>query len=430
MKKKLLTIFLTIFSVGIVALALKNTFMPESSHLESSAKETKELYFCPMHPNYTSDRPGSCPICHMDLVRAERDAHASDDDHSKHADGSEDASNPPRVMTVEEIMSMKPGEICLLHKCKMGTCMIAMTEEWARLGKCPHCGEDLGVIIKDAMPDGYGQVKLSLEKQQLVGLQTDRVRYEQLIKTIRAAGTVAYDPELYQAQAEYLQATRSLNDAKQGKILEVIEQAERLVQTTEIRLRHFGLGEDLIEEISKQKGPDRSLLFSVKEEPAWVYAQVYEYELPMLQVGQSVTVEASSLGHAVFPGVLKGIDSSVDSATRTIRIRVKLLQADERLKPDMFVNVMVRADIGQALSVPVEAIFDTGTRKLAFVQIKKGVFEPREVKTGAKTDKAYEVLSGLNEGEEVVTSGNFLIDSESRLRSALQTASTGEHQHG
>ena len=114
-----------------------------------------------MHPTYTSDRPGDCPICNMKLVKREpvQQVPASAGEHV-HDAGS------PRAFTVDEIMSMKPGEVCLLHKCNMGICTVAMTEEFARLGKCPMCGEDLGVIVKDVVPQGYAKISLPPEKQQ------------------------------------------------------------------------------------------------------------------------------------------------------------------------------------------------------------------------------------------------------------------------
>ena len=139
-----------------------------STHTAKHAAKT--IYYCPMHPNYTSDRPGTCPICNMTLVKREAASSTTMSGMAMPAQAGQAAA--PKVFTVAQLVAMKPGEICLLHKCKMGTCMIAMTPEFARLGKCPHCGEDLGVIIKDAFPQGYASLQLGAGKQQTIGVKT------------------------------------------------------------------------------------------------------------------------------------------------------------------------------------------------------------------------------------------------------------------
>ena len=226
-----------------------------SSQTGNSAKpaagKKAAFYYCPMHPDYTSPKRGSCPICHMDLVPYENDETSG---------GHE--SKALHEFTLEEVLNMKPGEICLLHKCKMGNCMIAMTEEMARLGKCPHCQEDLGIVIKGLMPEGYGTVKLGLEKSQLIGVSTERVRKKPLRRTLHAAATVAHDTELYQAQAEYIEARRAFKKAKEGGLEEILPQAKGLEEAARTRLRHLGLSDELIDEVGLQKEPDHGLLYA------------------------------------------------------------------------------------------------------------------------------------------------------------------------
>ena len=215
--------------------------LPQLKNVGASAQ--KALYYCPMHPTYTSDRPGDCPICNMKLVKKDSDAatHAGGARHSEKSRFQQAGTTAaPREFTLQEILKMKPGEICLLHKCKMGTCLIAMTEEFARLGKCPHCGEDLGVIVKDLMPAGYAGVKLTPAKQQLIGVKTDQVKKTAISKTIRTVGRIAYDPELYQAEEEYVQAAEALKKAETGTIPEIKDQASKLVDSAKIKLRLLG----------------------------------------------------------------------------------------------------------------------------------------------------------------------------------------------
>ncbi len=411
------------FGVVVIAVIAGGIFISHRSHpSEHDNNAAKDLYYCPMHPSYTANRPGTCPICNMNLVKAEKEMPKSE----AHQHDSE-----LKEFTVDELVAMKPGEICLLHKCKMGKCMIALTPEMARQGKCPHCGEDLGIIVKEVMPEGYAPVSLSSEKQQLIGVTTAVVRKKNLTQAIRTVGTVAKDAELYQAEAEYIQAFQSLKKAKTGGLEEVIQQATRLVNSSRIRLTSMGLSESLIEEIAARTEPDQSLLYAQAGQPVWVYAQIYEYELPLVKVDQEVSVDMGSLPGVHFQGVIRAIDPVVDPATRTTRIRIKLKEANAALRPDMYVNIHIQIELGEVLAIPAEAVFDTGNRKIVFVEKGNGNYEPREVVVGSKTENVYEVKQGIDENEKVVVSGNFLIDSESRLRASLSSsASNGGHQHG
>lgn len=388
----------------------------------------KAVYYCPMHPNYTSDRPGTCPICNMSLVK--RETAESEETPSMDMPRQAGRAVAPKVFTVEQLVAMKPGEICLFHKCKMGQCMIAMTPEFARLGKCPHCGEDLGVIVKQAFPQGYTKVQLGTEKQQTIGIKTSPIQKRVLTKIIRASGRIAYDPELYQAEEEYLQAIQAFRKAEAADP-EIKEQAAKLVDSAKIKLRLLGLSDPIVQEIEKAGKPDRSLLYSDAGGKVWLYAPIYEYETPFVHIGDNVEVEVPAISEEKHKGIIRSLDSVVDPMTRSLRIRAQLENPDGVLKPEMYVNAILKADLGEQLAVPEEAVFRTGEKNIVFVTQTNNVFEPREVVLGAKVDRFYEIKGGLHEGEQVVTSGNFLIDSESRLKSALEGAGGGEgHQHG
>lgn len=418
MKKNRLWIVLLILiaSFAAVTLVRQNT-------VPKNADAKQALYYCPMHPNYTSPQPGDCPICNMKLVKKETVTPKT------FGDGK--GLNVPRVMTVEELVNMKPGEICLLHKCKMGACLVAMTEEFARLGKCPHCGEDLGVIIKDIAPDGYGSVQLTPDKAQMIGVKTVYVGKKQMAKTIRTVGRIAYDPELYQAQEEYLQALDSQNKARSATIEELKEQSDKLTESAKLRLKLLGLSDALIERVAKSGKPDRSLLYAEPDGKVWLYAPIYEYEIPLIKIGDHVQAELPANAKK-FDGVVEAIDPVIDPITRTVRIRAVLDNTEDQLKPEMYVNVTLQTNLGEVLAVPSEAIFRTGEQNIIFVAKGNGVFEPRQLTLGIRSEGFQEVKSGLAEGETVIVSGNFLIDSESRLKSALQEAtSPGEtHKHG
>lgn len=397
----------------------------------SSSATKKALYYCPMHPSYTSDRPGNCPICNMKLVK--RDERSREEHLKEHTHAGENSTEPLRTFSVQELVNMKPGEICLLHKCKMGQCLIAMTEETARLGKCPHCGEDLGVVVKDLAPEGYTAVRLAPDKQQIAGIKTAPVQRKKMSKTVRAVGRIAHDPELYQAQQEFIQALEADKRAAEGGIEEIREQSQKLLDSTRLRLKLMGLSEELVGEIEKAGKPDRALLYSEPGQKAWLYAPIYEYEIPLVKAGQKVEVTVSTFTDKKFEGLIRSLDPVLDPVTRTVRVRAQLDNPEGLLKPEMYVNATLVADLGEVLAIPEEAVFVTGKENIVFVAKSEGVFEPRNVVLGVKTDPYYEIKSGVSEGESVVTSGNFLIDSESRLKAAFEnigSSGPGGHQHG
>ncbi len=390
-------------------------------HSHTGSAIAKAVYYCPMHPTYTADKPGNCPICNMKLVKRE---------------GSE-LKSELKVMTLAEFKKLKPGEICLLHKCKMGTCLMAVNDEMARLGKCPHCGEDLGVIIKDLMPAGYSHVKLSPEKQRMIGIKTAPAEKVKMTKTIRTVGRVAYDPPLYQAEEEFIQAVQALRKAETGSIPEIKEQAAKLADSSRLKLKLMGLGDDLIADVEKTGKPDRTLLYSEAGGKVWLYVPVYEYEISLVKTGQKVEVEAPAMAGKKFEGLVRSIDSVLDPMTRSIRIRAVLDNPEGALKPEMYVNATLQVELGEVLTVPEEAIFATGDKNIIFVARADGFFEPREVTPGVSSGGKREIKSGLTAGDNVVVSGNFLIDSESRLKGALEGMNSmpgmdmgGEHKHG
>ncbi|MBI4041916.1 MAG: efflux RND transporter periplasmic adaptor subunit [Deltaproteobacteria bacterium] len=454
--------------VGVLSTALLSGGILLFSQLESGNhhqhRAHQTLYYCPMHPDYTAEKPGNCPICNMTLVKMEPLSPVA-------------AKNP----------SKKLKDVCYLHKCqcshsKKGTCpmMMIVAKEGEKVS-CPICGThiaeaaetekkkrerkilfwtdpmipgyksdkpgkspmgmdlipvysgegEIGGEAKEAgeSPAGYALIHLSPQKQQLIGMTTAPAEKRRLKKVIRTVGTIAHDPDLYQAEAEYIQALDTLKKARGGGISEIVEQAQRLVEATEIRLRHMGLSETMIQEIAQRAEPEKSLIVHAPGHPVWVYAKIYEYELPDVKVGQVAVIEIPSLPGTTLKGEIRAIDTVVDPATRTTRIRARLLSAPEAVRPDMYINVVIDIDVGEVLTIPGEALFDTGTKSIVFVAKEKGLFEPREVVVGTRTDEFYEIKSGIAPGEHVVTSGNFLIDSESRLKGALQKGKGGGEPH-
>jgi hypothetical protein len=417
-------------------------------------------YYCPMHPTYTSNRPGDCPICNMRLVpreATEGQGVPAGPQESKPTDLKTICylHNCPKVHAGQPCpmtVVAKPGEAVTCPICGTHVAEAAPAKAERKIlywtdpmipgyradgpGKSPMGMDLVPVYAEDAGPSasaspvGYAPVLVSPERRQLIGVTTQPAARRDLTKTIRTVGRIAYDPELYQAQQEYLEALRAVRRAEPQAAAELTVQARQLVDAARLRLRLLGLSDALIDELDTQEAPDQSLLLADPDRRAWVYATVYEYELPLVMPGQTVRVEAPSLPGRTFEGTIRAIDPVLDPQTRSARLRAVLTDTEGVLKPEMFVNASVTVPLGEVLAVPEEAVFNTGSRQIVFVDKGEGLFEPRDVTVGAQVDGLVEITEGVIEGEVVVTSGNFLIDSESRLKAALAGAATPGHQHG
>ena len=451
-------------AVGVVVLMAGGAVIVTSITRPAHQSITHARYYCPMHPNYTADHPGDCPICSMKLVKADEPLSTSPSDALIRQQGqAAPAGSLASVCYLHNCAKLHEGKLCpMTVVAKPGekvTCPICGTHiaeaavtttggshqilYWTDPmipgykapgpGKSPM-GMDLVPVYEEAMPggndsssaapQGYAPVLLTPQKQQLIGVRTALIERKHLVKTVRAAGTIAHDPELYQAQAEYIHASQALAQATRSAVPEAIEQAQRVAQATRIRLKHLGLSDEMIQQIATSAEPEHGLLFAHPGDPVWMYAQVYEYELPLIHIGQEVRVDVAALPGQVFHGRVRAIDQMVEPMTRTTRIRAQLEDSQGSLKPDMYVNASILIDVGEVVAVPAEAVLATGEKQIVFVDKGQGLFEPRDVMLGAKADGTIELKTGAAEGERVVISGNFLIDSESRLKGALQGLSS------
>ncbi|MBP9698406.1 MAG: efflux RND transporter periplasmic adaptor subunit [Elusimicrobia bacterium] len=407
--KRTLWIFMAIALVTTGSLAVIGC--KGGDHAGHAGAAQKAKYHCPMHPTYVSDRQGDCPICGMRLVPIESQAEHEEAVEQTQQQGEERKPLYYRHPMQPNVTSPEP------KKDEMGMDYVPVYPEEAKT---------------EQPPDSFDRaaVSISSEKQQLIGVRTAPVARRTLGKLVRASGRVAYDPDLYNAIVEYLEALKSREKLKDSPWPDVRERSDALIKSSTLRLRQMGLSRTQIDAMTSESVDPTNLLLSETGGSVWVYAQIYEYEAGTVKAGQ--TMEVTSLA---FPGRnLKGrvvaVDTVLDPETRTLRARGEIQNPEGLLKPEMFVDTVIHVDLGRKLALPEEALIDTGTRQFVFVQKSPGKFEPRPVKVGRKTEEYYEILSGLKEGEEVVTSGNFLIDSESRLKAALsQTGAGGAHQH-
>ena len=328
-----------------------------------------------------------------------------------------------------------------------------------------------------AAPSGFATVKIDAARRNLIGLKTTPVRKADLAGAIRTVGRVAmderrlakvqprfdgfiekleadytgklvtrgqrlasiYSPELLATEQEVLLASRG-REALRTAGLGDAEDAPRA------KLRLLGITERQIHQIVKTGKPLRTLdvvapitgyvitknavagarvamdqpLFEIADlRVVWVLADVYESELPLLAVGQQATATMSYWPGRAWTGRVRYLYPTVDEKTRTVKVRIELANPKLELRPEMFADVVIHGRARHALVVPEGAILDTGTRKIAFVDIDGGGLQPREVEVGAHAEGLYEVRSGLAEGERVAMGASFLLDSESQLKAAV-----------
>jgi Cu(I)/Ag(I) efflux system membrane fusion protein len=148
----------------------------------------------------------------------------------------------------------------------------------------------------------------------------------------------------------------------------------------------------------------------------WVIADIYEYELPLIKVGDKAVITLAYLPGKELSSQIDYIYPSISAETRTVKVRLKLANPESKLKPQMFGNVEIRINLGRKLMIPESAVIDTGAGMVTYVDLGNGSFEPREIKTGLRTEGYIEVLRGLKDGEKVVAAATFLVDSEAQLK--------------
>jgi len=267
----------------------------------------------------------------------------------------------------------------------------------------------------------------------------------QLVKKGQPLFTL-YSPDLVSTEQEYLIARRGKQYLGNSSFPEASQGADSLLQSARERLRLWDISDDQIKKLDETGEVTRTLTFYspidgfVLDRKAfpqtnvtadmelytladlstiWATAQIYEYEVPFVHVGQQAQMEVSYVTGKTYSGRLTYISPTLDPQTRTVQVRLEFANPKFELKPQMFSEVLLKIDYGSQIVVPPDAILDSGEKQTIFVALPNGFFEPREIKIGAKLEDKVIVLSGLKAGESIVTSGNFLIDSESRLKSAM-----------
>lgn len=384
-----------------------------SASTPASSGERKILYwYDPMHPAYKSDKAGIAPDCGMQLV-------------PKYAD--EDAGTKSMAAGTVKIDSEKQQLIGVRTS-------IVVREPLVR------SVHTTGQITADETKVEHVHVKISgyIDK-----VYVDYVG--QLVKKGQPLFTV-YSPDLVATEEEYLIAKRAEKNLGTSEFKEVSQGGEALLRSARQRLKLWDITDEQIKKLDESGEVSRTLTFYspavgfVTDRKAfpqtaitpdmdlyqitdlskvWVNADIYEYEVPFVKVGQTLEIQLSYYAGKTYTGKVTYIYPTVDPATRSVKVRIELANPKYDLKPQMFANVDLKINYGSQILVPQEAVMDSGDKQYVFLVHDGGVFEPRNIQMGPKLDGKVVVLSGLKPGDTIVTSGNFLVDSESRLKSAM-----------
>jgi Cu(I)/Ag(I) efflux system membrane fusion protein len=364
--------------------------------------EKKVLYTCPMHPQVISDKPGVCPICHMDLVIKE--SSADNDTVAAEIDISSDKQILANVAVVKVASSTYHKEV----------------KAYSTLDFAEESRKTIAARFN-------GRIEKLFVNKTGVNIRKGEALFE------------IYSPELIQAENDYVLSLG--NDSVYNMINN--EDVNSIINSGKKKLMLFGLTEGQIDELGKSKevsatvtyySPfggtvlekkiqegiyinEGTIMFEIADlSTLWNIAEVYESDISSIAVGGSVKLNVASYPGETFEGKVSFIYPVINPQTRTIKIRTVVANGKYKLKPNMYGETYFESGTKTGITVPMEAVLLTGERNLVYVKKSAGHFEAREVKLGSKLDGRYEILGGLSVGEEIAASGGYLIDSESQLR--------------
>lgn len=393
------------FILAIVALAL--VVLGTSLSVAGDAP-AKTLYTCGMHPQVIQDHPGNCPICGMKLTPIHPGASTEATADSTHS----------AVIAVD-----------------------AATRQNMNLRTATVAAGPLHKVVRTVGTVDYNETALADVTTKFKGWveKLDVDATGQLVHRGEPMFEI-YSPDLYSAEAEYLLTLHGAGTNDAG--------AAELRETAATKLKFFDVPDAEIASLA-QSGVARKTLpvtapiygFVIEKNVVqgqmvdagmrlyriadlavvWVMAEIYEQDLPFVQLGQEAVVKAASLPDREFRGRVTYIYPTVDEKTRTARVRLEFENPGYFLKPGMFVSAEIQAELpGSAVLVPDAAVLRSGARNTVFVALSDGRFEPRDVTLGVEAEGSLiQVLAGLQAGERIVISGQFLLDSESQLREAI-----------
>jgi membrane fusion protein, copper/silver efflux system len=404
---KYITIAITlIFAIFFISCSRQQE-KRSTEHTDSVSTQSSEYYTCPMHPSVISDKPGACPICGMTLVKKTKQHETSIND-----------------LDILKAVTLSPTQRILAN---VTTAPVERTSSARTVNAVG--------VVSYAEPN---QAKVSARfrgrvEQLYVNYTGQEVKKGQPLFELHSPDLVSAEQELILAQSGA--AVTSGSDANSR---------QRTLEATRERLQvHFGMTQEQIAEIETSKQARMSITFhspihgtviskEVQEgqyvdegmvlyllvdlSKVWISLDVYEKDIRYVKAGTAVSLTSDTYPNERFNGRVTFIEPVINEETRTVRVRIESANPNGKLKPNMFVQANINVPFTGKVLIPTSAIIHTGKRSVVWIEVKPNVFEPRDVVVGMSSDTDSEILSGLNEGEQVAVSGGFLIDSESALR--------------
>jgi len=464
MNKRLLIVILILLAL----LAVVYHFFFHSQDHSKHAEKEKQIYVCPMHPQIVQDKPGDCPICGMKLVLQKLEEPAKD----------EHAGHEKKIMYRS---SMNPNEISdKPGKDSMGMEMIPFEPETEEI-ETP-AGLAAVTVPKEkqeliGLTFGTAEMKnISKEIRTSARIVPDERRLFQI--TIKVDGWIdrlyvnqtgqyvkkgepllaIYSPELFAAQQEYLSSVTAMEKLATTSDSLVAGSFDVLETSARTKLRLYDISDEQMDRLRATGKAERTMTIDspvsgyvtekmvlqgqrvMMNDPlltiadlshVWGEADIYETDLPYVKVDMPTELTLSYWPGETFPGRISFLYPFLQTETRTIKARIEIDNPRLLLKPGMYADAKLSYNLGEHLTVPESALMRTGVMDYVFVARENDKIVPTEVTLGARSgDGFYQVISGLEPGQRVVTSANFLIDSESSLKAALKSAAgASTHQH-
>jgi Cu(I)/Ag(I) efflux system membrane fusion protein len=475
----------------------------KTEQAKSGVAKTADKYTCAMHPQIISDKPGSCPICGMDLVKIEA-APPGKTTAGLATPSAPAASAPPAKNELEDLFSepkaatpSKPAKerTILFYRNPMDPTITSPKPAKDEMGmeyvpvysdEIPPTAGESSTVTSAPNPgvEGLATIRVGEEALKLSGVQTAQARQETVKHTVRTVGIVVpdetlvrhvhtkvkgwieslstnftgqnvkqgdpllsiYSPELLATQEEFLSAKKAAANLAKSASPAVKAMGQELLKSARQRLELFDVPQKFIDQLEKSGTPKRDVtleapisgfvtakgvyegqqvepgmeLFTITDlSHVWIEADLYEYEAGLVKVGQEATLTLAYEPGTSFKGTVAYVYPYLSPESRTLKVRFDFPNPTLTLKPQMYVNVSLALAQAPGVTIPDSAVIDTGVRQVVFVETAAGTFEPRQVKVGVRGGGKVQIVSGIKDGEQVVVKANFLLDSESRLRAAL-----------
>jgi Cu(I)/Ag(I) efflux system membrane fusion protein len=387
-----------------------------------------DYYTCTMHPSVKLQDPkAKCPICSMDLVPVKKAGTTNAVSHGEHSHA---VGAIPADMPTEFVVPTRRQQLIGVTYAKVEMHPLALTVR--AVGTVAYNKQQHWDYV--ARVEGYVQKLFVFSRGELVEKNAPLL--------------TLFSPDLLTTQNEFVDVLKQQEQAASRGDKVPQENVRRLLDSAKQRLRLWNISEEQIAELERTRQPQETITLRspftgvvqdlgvdqgrrvavgehlvdiVDLSSVWVWAQFYETELPLLKKGLPVTISIPGDPDTSFSGTISVLDPFINETTRTGRVRIDVLNPDLKLKPEMYVDVQLKLDQGEGLSMPVSAVLPTGQRNLVFVDKGEGKLEPRFIQLGRKYGELYEIKSGLKESESVVASANFLIDAEAKVQGALKS---------